>query len=62
MFYDVLCHLDLMGVVGNRETIPPKIRKSPENEKISMELGRTQGEFHQFKRTEFITNMVLMIY
>ena len=51
-----------MVVVGDRETIPPKIGKSPQNGEISMELGEIQGEFHQKNYREFIDNMFLIFY
>ena len=51
-----------MVVVGDRETIPPKMENPPQNGEISMELGEIQGEFHQTNYREFIDNMFLIFY
>ena len=62
MLHQVLGRPQAMVVVEDRETIPTKMRKSLQNEEISLKLGGIQGEFCQSRSTEFINNKFLMIY
>ena len=50
------------GWGGGGETIPLKIRKLPKKRNISMVLSGIQGAFHQIEWTEFINNILLMVY